>query len=90
MGSMEPWQVYLVLSALMGVFSTILLLWVKSMTNRAAAKAEATADRLTALMIALPDKYVQREDWIRFAAGIDAKMDKLHEKMDKVLAHERI
>lgn len=32
----------------------------------------------------LPLKYVQREDWIRLASSIDAKMDALNRKLDDV------
>tara|TARA_R110002095_G_scaffold55910_1_gene48090 strand:+ start:249 stop:626 length:378 start_codon:yes stop_codon:yes gene_type:complete len=34
---------------------------------------------LMTLKAELPDKYVRREDWIRFAATLDAKMDGLRE-----------
>ncbi|MEW5763702.1 MAG: hypothetical protein ACOYXN_00475 [Acidobacteriota bacterium] len=30
----------------------------------------------------LPNEYVRREDWIRFSASIDAKLDRLNEKFD--------
>ncbi|WP_339860416.1 hypothetical protein [Thalassospira alkalitolerans] len=36
------------------------------------------------LIADLPLKYVQREDWIRLATGIDAKMDALAGKVDEV------
>lgn len=33
----------------------------------------------------LPTEYVRREDWIRFAAVIDAKQDTLNEKVERLL-----
>lgn len=30
----------------------------------------------------LPNEYVRREDWIRFSATMDAKLDTLHRKID--------
>jgi len=33
----------------------------------------------------LPKEYVRREDWIRFAAVIDAKQDTLNEKIERLL-----
>lgn len=33
----------------------------------------------------LPRHYVMREDWIRFAAVIDAKQDTLNEKVERLL-----
>lgn len=36
---------------------------------------------LTDLKIDLPNKYVRREDWIRFASVIDAKQDALGDKL---------
>lgn len=38
----------------------------------------ATAERL-------PNEYVRREDWIRFSATMDAKVDALHRKLDGLL-----
>lgn len=37
---------------------------------------------LLTLKAELPDKYVRREDWIRFAATIDAKLDGLREAIN--------
>lgn len=36
------------------------------------------------LIADLPLKYVQREDWIRLATSIDAKMDALADKVEEV------
>lgn len=33
----------------------------------------------------LPKEYVRRDDWIRFAAVIDAKQDTLNEKIERLL-----
>ena len=47
-------------------------------------RVEAT---LTTLQIELPQKYVQREDWIRFSSVIDAKQDRL--QSDVALLHAK-
>ncbi|WP_299378486.1 hypothetical protein [uncultured Kiloniella sp.] len=36
------------------------------------------------LLVDLPNKYVQREDWIRLATTIEAKMDALNNKFDEL------
>lgn len=41
---------------------------------------------LLTLKAELPEKYVRREDWIRFAAVIDAKQDALSEKLNTLNA----
>ena len=40
--------------------------------------------RLNALQIDLPNKYVQREDWIRMSTTIDSKMDSVNGKLDRL------
>ena len=37
---------------------------------------------LTNLQISMPNDYVKREDWIRFASVIDAKQDSLNDKLN--------
>lgn len=40
-------------------------------------KESLRIDELTKQLQTLPLEYVRREDWIRFSAGIDAKLDRL-------------
>ena len=40
---------------------------------------------LLKLQAELPREYVRREDWIRFSSSIDAKLDHLRDKLDRVL-----
>lgn len=40
--------------------------------------------RLHDLETDLPNRFVQREDWIRFSTVIDKKMDKFNEKLDGI------
>ena len=35
-------------------------------------------------LLELPEKYVQRVDWVRLVSVIEAKMDKLNDKLDKL------
>ncbi|MBW7998493.1 MAG: hypothetical protein FVQ81_18355 [Candidatus Glassbacteria bacterium] len=42
--------------------------------------------KLTALQIELPKEYVRREDWIRFGTTIDAKLDRVHDRLDELKA----
>jgi hypothetical protein len=39
---------------------------------------------LSGLKIELPSDYVRREDWIKFGAVIDAKLDTMHRAMESV------
>lgn len=46
------------------------------------AKLSELERELLELKAALPERYVAREDWIRFGGVIDAKIDALHAKID--------
>ena len=47
---------------------------------------KALQSDLTELKISLPRDYVRREDWIRFGVGIDAKLDRVHDRLDEMKA----
>jgi nitrogen fixation protein FixH len=49
--------------------------------DREMEKVEA---RIQAMTERMPNEYVRREDWIRFSATIDAKLDTLHRKLDSM------
>lgn len=49
-----------------------------------AAKREALEKEFRSLLADMPLKYVQREDWIRLATTIEAKMDTLNMKFDEL------
>ena len=49
-----------------------------------AEKRRALEREFRALLADMPLKYVQREDWIRLATTIEAKMDTLNLKFDDV------
>jgi hypothetical protein len=44
----------------------------------------ALADALAKLKEDLPSNYVKREDWIRFGAVIDVKLDTMREQMEAI------
>jgi hypothetical protein len=45
---------------------------------------ERLEEKIDGLAQRLPSEYVRREDWIRFSATIDAKLDSLHDRLDKI------
>lgn len=47
--------------------------------QREADRVEQLQRRVDAIHHTLPLEYVRREDWIRFSASIDAKLDRLAE-----------
>jgi hypothetical protein len=53
--------------------------------QREAERLQELQRRVDAINHTLPLEYVRREDWIRFSASIDAKLDRLAE-----LIHQRI
>ena len=104
------WQMVGVLVAMLGVFSAVVLLAVRTMlnTNQAAVKVLLTANQDHAdekflllnrgieknntewqriekdflrFQARLPERYVARDDWIRFSNLIDAKQDRITAKM---------
>ena len=52
----------------------------------AAGRVEEIAGALTNLRVSLPLEYVRREDWIRFGATLDAKLDRMREETREELA----
>ncbi|OIO57333.1 MAG: hypothetical protein COX57_02150 [Alphaproteobacteria bacterium CG_4_10_14_0_2_um_filter_63_37] len=48
-------------------------------------KIDRVEKDLLKLQAELPREYVRREDWIRFSSSIDAKLDHLRDKLDRVL-----
>ena len=51
-------------------------------------KWQATDRALLHFKAELPREYVRREDWIRFGATIDTKLDRLHDKLDNIKGRE--
>jgi hypothetical protein len=49
--------------------------------SRDAARWGEMEHALFELRVSLPIEYVRREDWIRFSATLDAKLDALREEM---------
>lgn len=47
--------------------------------------ASALESEVEALNRQLPLEYVRREDWIRFSTSIDAKLDRLAERLNTLL-----
>jgi hypothetical protein len=63
----------------------------ESAAGRDAQKWREMERELLQLKAELPEKFVRREDWIRFAAVIDAKQDALAEKINTLNARlERV
>jgi hypothetical protein len=58
----------------------------ESSAGRDADKYAQLERDLLNLKADLPERYVRREDWIRFAAVIDAKQDALSEKLNTLNA----
>jgi len=52
--------------------------------NKEAEQLQRVEKDLLKMQAELPEKYVRREDWIRFSAVIDAKQDTLSEKISRV------
>lgn len=46
---------------------------------------EKLEERIRGITERMPNEYVRREDWIRFSATIDAKLDTLHRKLDTMV-----
>lgn len=63
----------------------LLLSPVKSKQGEEAIRLEALAEQVRVLARQLPMEYVRREDWIRFSAAIDHKLDKLAEMIMRVI-----
>jgi hypothetical protein len=57
----------------------LLLAPVKARQQDEAVRLASLADQVRLLATQLPMEYVRREDWIRFSAAIDHKLDKLAE-----------
>jgi len=53
--------------------------------NETERYARQLEQKLMELIASLPRDYVMREDWIRFAGVIDAKMDRLGNLMNELL-----
>lgn len=73
---------------LLGAFFWISQQLVSQVTKRLAAKLDSLEKTCSALGSdveqlnrQLPLEYVRREDWIRFSASIDAKLDRLAEML---------
>ena len=49
--------------------------------QRDSSRVDDLEKQLIELRVNLPLEYVRREDWIRFSATLDAKMDGLREEM---------
>lgn len=54
----------------------------KEAQDRWQAEFEDLEQQLRRMAERLPNEYVRREDWIRFSATMDAKLDTLHRKID--------
>ena len=92
------WSTIGTLLALMTAWGGIVLWAVKAMLGRLEQKLDADTGEwrrvergLNDLRAELPRDYVRREDWIRFGAGIDAKIDRVHDRLDELTKeiHER-
>ncbi len=55
-------------------------------TLRDTARWEEIEHELYELRASLPLEYVRREDWIRFSATLDAKLDAMREEMRQEIA----
>jgi len=64
--------------------------WLIERSDRKKREAEEKFEKLRQqfvdLLIKLPLEYVRREDWIRFGATIDAKLDAIRAEMREELA----
>lgn len=85
------WQAIGALTGFIVVWSGLLLWAAKHMLGRLEAKVDERAgqwrevDRqLQELRVELPQRYVQREDWIRFGATIDYKIDRIYEHLEEL------
>lgn len=91
------WQIVGAVGAFVVVWSAIMLWAVKALLHRLENKLDERSgewrqvkQELTDLRVQLPERYVQREDWIRFGGSIDAKLDGLHKSIaDLRVAHEQ-
>ena len=82
------WEVVATFASVLVTFVGINLAAVRAMFERNQRLASRDDERWTQLeraiyelRVLLPIEYVRREDWIRFSATLDAKMDGLREEM---------
>jgi len=81
------WETLGVLLAIVALWSGLLLFALKAMFDRHAAFIDARFDReldrkILELRTALSQEFVKREDWMRFVASIDRKLDRLWTALD--------
>ncbi len=82
------WEAVATFASVMVTFVGINLAALRSMFERHQRLVSRDDERWTQLeraiyelRVLLPIEYVRREDWIRFSATLDAKMDGLREEM---------
>ena len=82
------WEAVATFASVMVTFVGINLAALRSMFERNQRLVSRDDERWTQLeraiyelRVLLPIEYVRREDWIRFSATLDAKMDGLREEM---------
>jgi hypothetical protein len=82
------WEAVATFASVMVTFAGINLAAVHAMFERHQRLATRDDERwaqmersIYELRVLLPIEYVRREDWIRFSATLDAKMDGLREEM---------
>lgn len=99
----QNWQMFLFLAGLIAAWSGLILMVAKAMMKRKedetdkrfASLGEVSKDvtalrvELLKLQAALPLEYVRREDFVRQTVTIDAKLDRLAEKLDAIAKNER-
>lgn len=82
------WEVIATFASVMVTFVGINLAALRAMFDRHQRLISHDAERwsqlertIYELRVLLPIEYVRREDWIRFSATLDAKMDGLRDEM---------
>lgn len=90
---LTTWQVITLVIVIVGAIGGFGRVLLKQIENRLVDKFEAQDRRLEEVELEvrrlgseLPLQYVRREDWIRFSAAIDHKLDRLAELVMKSLA----
>ena len=87
------WEAVATFASVMVTFVGINLAALRSMFERNQRLISRDVDRwsriertIYELRVLLPIEYVRREDWIRFSATLDAKMDGLREEIRQEIA----
>lgn len=78
----QLWQIFLVLIGIIAAWGVIIIAALQFMVSRA-FKGMVSEKEFLEFKAELPEKYVRREDFIRFDVGINSKLDKLRDLIEE-------